>query len=93
MAYGEKIVDFWGVPPFGAILHYFAQNGCPGSLGSEASAHEVTTHPYLPRRLRNMYLRSNTTQMIIIEATPGIWGGGYLVSTRIIAPIHPFWAK
>ncbi len=41
-------------------------------LGSDHGVDDaVVTHPYPPRRHRNMLLGSNNTQMNIIEATRG----------------------
>ncbi len=43
-----------------------------GILGSDhVIDYAVVTHPYPPRRLRNMLLGSNNTQMNIIDATGG----------------------
>ncbi len=61
---------------FSAILHYFAFFGRlqMNPQSDHVIAYAVVTHPYPPRRLKNISLGSNNTQMNIIEATPGSMG-------------------
>ncbi len=56
-------------------------------LGSDHVVdYAVVTHPYPPRRHRNMLLGSNNTQMNIIEATPAVWVGDNCVVNHVITP-------